>query len=461
MGDLEALAPQLGDALRFHDPVAVDGVPVNATIEPRDEDDLAAILVALGDARCAAIPLGAGTQLGFGNPPLRADCFVSLAAFAQIDDLDASEGVCHAGAGTKLADLRARVAEAGWELPLDDGGRGGTLGGALATAALAPRALGFGRPRDIVLGCEIVLGDGLRTRCGGRVVKNVTGYDMAKLYIGSLGSLGVLTGVWLRLAPRPEIVRVLQSEELVDDEEAVALGAFAARLTTARSCLLADEAHGVQATVELAGDAASVECEARELAGRGCRAADPALLDAVAARRFATLSGGMRIVVSALPTQLAACVSELRGAPADLLVLPGLGLVCARGSGAEAALLFESAARAARVGGGRMLCERAPLGAKRGRDVFAAPSSDVALSRALKARFDPCSVLNRGRFAGLVRWPPRPRRRAPIRSPRRARAGATSTRNRSIACIAGSACPRVRLIARPAASSRRRAAASI
>src|SRR6266850_1996232 len=179
MGDLEALAPQLGDALRFHDPVAIDGVPVNATIEPRDEDDLAAVLVAL-----------------------------------------------------------------------DDAGRGGTLGGALATAALAPRALGFGRPRDVVLGCEVVLADGLRTRCGGRVVKNVTGYDMAKLYVGSLGALGVITGAWLRLAPKPAQLRVLQSDEL-DDASAVALGGLAARLATARSCLLCDETRGLRATVEL------------------------------------------------------------------------------------------------------------------------------------------------------------------------------------------------------------------
>ncbi len=401
MGDLEALAPQLGDALRFHDPVAIDGVPVNATIEPRDDDDLAAVLAALGDARCAAIPLGAGTQLGFGNPPQRADCFLSLSAFAQIDELDASEGVCHAGAGTPLADLRARAREAGWELPLDDAGRGGTLGGALATAALAPRALGFGRPRDIVLGCEVVLADGLRTRCGGRVVKNVTGYDMAKLYVGSLGAIGVITGAWLRLAPKPEAVRVLQSEDQ-GDAEAIALGELAARLTTARSCLLCDETHGLRATVELAGDAASVERDARELEGHGLRGANPAQRDAVATRRFAGLSGAVRIVVSSLPTRLAACVGELRGAGAELLVLPGLGIVCARGSGADAAALFDAAARAARVGGGRMLCERAPLGAKRGRDMFAAPAAEVALSRALKARFDPCAVLNRGRFAGII-----------------------------------------------------------
>jgi glycolate oxidase FAD binding subunit len=401
VGDLEALAPMLGDALRFHDPVTVDGVPVNATIEPRDDDDLSAVLVVLGDAGCAAIPLGAGTQLGFGNPPQRADCFLSLTAFSGVDELDASEGVCHAGAGTPLADLRARAHEAGWELPLDDAGRGGTLGGALATAAIAPRALGFGRPRDVVLGCDVVLADGLRTRCGGRVVKNVTGYDMAKLYIGSLGSIGVITGAWLRLAPRPEAVRVLQSEEQ-SDAEAIGLGWIAARLTTVRSCLLCDETRGLQATVELAGDAASVERDAHELDACGLRVADAAVHDAAASRRFAGRSGVVRIVVSSLPTRLAACIGELRSARPELLVLPGLGLVCARGSGADAGALFDAAARAARVSGGRMVCELAPLAAKRGCDVFAPPPTDAVLTRALKARFDPRNVLNRGRFAGVV-----------------------------------------------------------
>ncbi len=401
MNGLEALAPQLGEALRSHDPIAVDGVPVTKTLVPRDADDLAALLAALGEERCAAIPLGAGTQLAFGNAPRRADCFVSLEAFSGVDELDASEGVCHAGAGTPLAELRARVTGSGWELPLDDAGRGGTLGGALATAALAPRALGFGRPRDVVLGCEVVLADGLRTRCGGRVVKNVTGYDMAKLYVGSLGSIGVITGAWLRLQPRPAAVRVLQSDEL-SDGEAIPLGVLAARLTTARSCLLSDETRGMRATVELAGDAASVERDAAELEQLGLRSASPALRDAAATLRFAGLAGSVRFVVSSLAAQLASCVKELRGSGAELLVMPGLGLVCARGSAEQAGALFDAAPRAARAGGGRWLCERAPHEAKRGRDVFGAQPADTALSRALKARFDPNDVLNRGRFAGLV-----------------------------------------------------------
>jgi glycolate oxidase FAD binding subunit len=404
MGDLEgleALAPRFGSALRFHESIAVDGVPVTATLAPRDEEALAGALVALGEARCAAIPLGAGTQLGLGNVPRRADCFLSLEAFAGIDELDASEGVCHAGAGTPLADLRARALEAGWELPIDDAGRGGTLGGALATASLAPRALGFGRPRDVVLGCEVVLADGLRTRCGGRVVKNVTGYDMAKLYTGSLGALGVITGAWLRLRPRPAAVRVLASDDLAD-ADAVALGVDAARLVTARSCLLSDEAHGMRATVELAGDAASVERDADRLAQRGLRVTTPALRDAAANRRYAGLPDTLRFVVSSLPTALAPCVALLRATGAELLVLPGLGLACARAPAGAAEALFEASAQAAQQGLGGFVCELAPPDVKRGRDVFGAPRAEAVLAHALKARFDLGEVLNRGRGAGGI-----------------------------------------------------------
>jgi len=401
VGDLEALATEWGDALRFHEPVRVDGVPVAATLAPPDERALAAALARLGEAGCAAIPRGAGTQLGFGNAPLRADCFVSLEHFSGVDELDASEGVCHAGAGTPLAVLRRRASEAGWELPLDDAGRGGTLGGALASAALAPRVQGFGRPRDVVLGCEVVLADGSRTRWGGRVVKNVTGYDMAKLYTGSLGALGVITGAWLRLRPVPEAVRVLQGDDL-GDADACRVGRDAARRPTARSCLLADEEHGLRPIVELAGDAASVAGDAEALTREGLRPAGAALQDAAAARRFAGPPGTLRLLVSFVPTGLEACLAPLRAEGAELLVLPGPGLLCALAPAEDAEALFAAAERAARAGGGRLACELAPADAKRGRDVFAATPAEVALTRALKARFDPRGVLNRGRFAGFV-----------------------------------------------------------
>jgi hypothetical protein len=196
-------------------------------------------------------------------------------------------------------------------------------------------------------------------------------------------------------------LRVLASDDLAD-AAAVPLGIEAARLPTARSCLLSDETGGLRAIVELAGDAASVDRDAEHLAKSGLRLTTPALRDAAATRRYAGLPGSLRFVVSSLPTALEPCVALLRPTGAELLVLPGLGLVCARAPASSADALFDAAAGAAQQGLGRFLCELAPPEAKRGRDVFGAPRPEVVLGHALKARFDLAEVLNRGRGAGGI-----------------------------------------------------------
>ena len=211
----------------------------------------------------------------------------------------------------------------------------------------------------------------------------------------------MITGAWLRSSARARR-GAGRAERRASDGAALAARRPCRALVTVRSCLLCDETRGLRATVELAGDAASVERDAALLEERGLRRANPMLRDAAAMRRFAGLAGAIRLVISALPNRLESCVIELRGTSAELLVLPGLGLVCVRSSGDEVDALFAAAARAARVGGGRMLCERAPHDVKRGRGVFSAPPADAVLSRALKARFDPAGVLNRGRFAGII-----------------------------------------------------------
>ena len=400
--DLASLGLPDGVARRAHAEEPVDGVPVATTLAPETPEALAATLRVLDEAGLAALPRGAGTQLGLGNPPRRADAFVSLEKLDDVEVLDRAEGVCHAAAGVPLEALRGLVAESGWELPLDDASRGGTLGGALASVAVAPRAAGFGRPRDAVLGLEVALVDGSLTSCGGRVVKNVTGYDLAKLYLGSLGALGVITSAWLRLRPRPEAREVLTGSPLADRqacERAVAWSRGAAL----RSVFFRDTGSGLEPWVELAGDTVSVSGELERLGGEGLVRAEPADRDAAAARRFAASEDSARYAVSCLPARLGACVAALRESGAALMLLPGSNLVIARpDAGCDADEGFAVAARAAEAGGGRFLCEAAPPAHKAGRDVFAAPASEVALSRSLKAQFDPKGTLNPGRFAGGV-----------------------------------------------------------
>jgi glycolate oxidase FAD binding subunit len=407
---LQALATDLGVAVEIvsHEPVAIDGVPVGVTLRPRDADALARTLRAVSERGLAVVPVGGGRHLGLGNVPRRVDALLSTVHLSGVDACEPAEGVCHAGAGTRLGALRARVAESGWELPLD-APDDASLGGALATAAVGPRSLGFGAPRDVVLGLEVVLGSGERTHCGGRVVKNVTGYDLPRLYTGSLGSLCVIEGAWLRLRPRPERTRRLALPERPTAAALVA-GIAASRLASARACVLRGSAQaGLRGVVELAGAVATVDRDAAWLVREhGASEAGSSALDA-ASDTDADLAGkpGVRFRIPALPSHLSAALAAL-GAGVPVVVHPGLRLLYASFTLADAddavgaARAFEAAAAAARQAAGGFRCEAAPPAAKRGRDVFGPAAAELPLVRALKQRFDPRGVLSPGRFVGCV-----------------------------------------------------------
>lgn len=402
----EALTQAAGeDGLEQHAVQEVDGVALEWTLRPADGAALARSLAALGRHGAGALVRGGGSRLGLGNPPRRADLFLSTERIVGVDEFDPGEGVCHVAAGTRLRELRERVAGGGWELPFDPPGEGATLGGTLASAALGPRALGFGPPRDSVLGLEVVLATGERTRCGGRVVKNVTGYDLNKLYTGSLGTLGVIEAAWLRLRPLARRVRVLAAEPA----QGCAVGLAAARRPSARAAaLLAADRPGGRLLVEFAGDEPGVDRDAEWFSdAHGAREVDEAELGSARSQQGETPSGGARFRISALASRLDAALAALRDAGARVLVYPGLGLLYAgfalapeEAGAAERA--FDAATRAARAGGGAWLLEEAPVSAKRARDVFGGEAELLPLVRALKARFDPADVLNPGRFMGSV-----------------------------------------------------------
>ncbi|MDX1648862.1 MAG: FAD-binding protein, partial [Myxococcota bacterium] len=147
-------------------------------LRPADGGTLATALRVLAEHRLPALVRGGGTK----TPPgagVGARVVLDTGALGGVRELDVDEGVAQVGAGLPLAELAAALEGSGWEAPLDPPGEAGTVGGALAAAAVGPR---FGHPRDVVLGLDVALATGERTRCGGRVVKNVTGYDLAKLH---------------------------------------------------------------------------------------------------------------------------------------------------------------------------------------------------------------------------------------------------------------------------------------
>jgi len=169
------------------------------TVSPASAEEISEILKLASSERWTVVP--AGGMMWFNSP---ANLIVSTQRLNQIIEHEPADLIAIAQAGVKLTDFNAKLAENGQWLPLDppDDGRA-TLGGVVATGIGGPQQFGYGRPRGSVIGMKVVLADGSMIKAGGRVVKNVAGYDLCKLFTGSYGSLGIITELNFKLRPRP------------------------------------------------------------------------------------------------------------------------------------------------------------------------------------------------------------------------------------------------------------------
>jgi glycolate oxidase FAD binding subunit len=176
-----------------------------AIVSPQNAEQAAAVLRVCTENRWIVEPAGGGTWLDWGCPPERVDVILSAERLAGITDYNAADLVISVAAGTPLAEVSETVAFDRQMLGMDPPARpGATVGATIATASAGPLRFSVGTPRDQVLGIELVTGDGRVVRLGGRVVKNVAGYDLVRLVVGSRGTLGFITHAHLRLRPAPE-----------------------------------------------------------------------------------------------------------------------------------------------------------------------------------------------------------------------------------------------------------------
>jgi glycolate dehydrogenase FAD-binding subunit len=183
---------------------SVDGVVPGLLVRPGTQDEVSKALAACAGANAAVIPWGGGTAMGLGNRPRRADVVLLLDRLDQIVEFDAANLCVTVEAGAKLATLQAALAQKKEILPLDPPADAKvTAGGLVATNLSGPSRLLYGTARDWVLGMRVAMPDGERVHCGGKVIKNVSGYDMNKLFIGSFGTLGIITEVTFKLLPLP------------------------------------------------------------------------------------------------------------------------------------------------------------------------------------------------------------------------------------------------------------------
>jgi glycolate oxidase FAD binding subunit len=179
-------------------------VSAPAIEKPASAEELARILHEAATARHAVTPVGGGRAMGMGNPVERCDVELHTTRLDRVLEHSQADMVVSVEAGITLEALQAELAKAGQFLPLDPhASPGHTIGGLLATGWTGPLRMRYGSPRDFLIGVRVALPDGKLASGGGRVVKNVSGYDMMKLHYGALGSLGVIVAASFKAFPRP------------------------------------------------------------------------------------------------------------------------------------------------------------------------------------------------------------------------------------------------------------------
>ncbi|MHB8488031.1 MAG: FAD-binding oxidoreductase [Candidatus Dormibacteria bacterium] len=378
---------------------AVGGVAPGLVVSPADEMEVASVLSAAGARGLTVVARGGGTKIEWGSPPERCDVVLSTSRLEGIVDHEPADLVCVVRAGTSLTSLQERLTVApGFRqrLMLDPPqGAAATIGGVVATAASGPLRTRFGTPRDLVIGASFVLSDGTVGRSGGKVVKNVAGFDVAKLLVGSLGTLAVITEVAFRLHPLPAASRTV----VLEARSASELCGFASGIGRLQVTPSVVDLHWPQGVVMVRFDSsergAVVQAErvVRELGGRILADDEETALTAAVAGSPWTGSGVVA-AVALMPSRIGALLSST-SAPCDALALrPLLGTGEVRFA-PEALAAVTAAVRAA---GGRLVI-------RRGDAVAAGDIEDevlLDLMRSVKRQLDPGRTLSPGRQVGGI-----------------------------------------------------------
>ena len=434
---LEALATELSpEAVVPSDPDrdAVDGVRPGLCARVDSAGAVAAALAICQRLDAVVVPRGGGSHLGLGQPPERVDLLLDLSELNAVIEYRPADLTLAVAAGARLADVQSLLAGEGQMLALDPASEpSSTVGGMVAANLSGPRRAGSGTARDLVIGLDVAGANGLVTRSGGMVVKNVTGYDLPKAHIGALGTLGVITRVNLKIMPRPSVERTLVmpladpaaagaaigavidsplvssgfdlvQRELTPD---IAVGDGDAWLLAMR---VAGTAGGVAAQLAMATDAVAPHADADGVTLDG-EAQEGFWRDADGLARSPTdIRSQMTCRLNALSSQTPSLVGSAAEIGQDLGLRTTAsaramhGVVRVRAAGTDdAGVLTEFVQRlrtAAGRLGGTLVIEYASAEVKQAAGVWgvAADAPDVQAMDALRAAFDPGRIINRGRF---------------------------------------------------------------
>jgi len=421
--------------------LSVDGKAQQCIVYPSCAEEVAAVLRCAAEHELAIIACRNGTKLGVGNPPRRYDVALSLKEMNRAWHYEADDLTITVEPGMKFGDFQHFVGRQGLWLPLDPpGGARASLGGIVATNAAGPLRLYYGAPRDMVLGMKIATAEGKVVKAGGRVVKNVAGYDIAKLLIGSYGTLGVIVETSFKLFPLPSeretfviaagtlgIARDLRQRILhspLTPLRMVLLNAHAAELTLAGTPQ-ERPAKEPEIWLEMAGSPRVLERCHRELADLAKAAGTPLRRLAFDEAenvwtRISDLqswlpgrSAGAVILKALLPDAsseelMSRAEQEAENDKAQLAGVAQLGVgvlhLCLLSEAATPAILgLIRRLRSATEGlGGVLIVERCLWDIKDRVDVWGSLGDDFAVMKKVKETWDPKGTLSPGRFLGRL-----------------------------------------------------------
>ena len=443
---LDAVTPQ--DRLAEY---AIDGVTPRAVVEAPDRQAVAELLAWAAARRLPVFPRGGGTQMGLGNAPGEVGLVLAMGRQSRVLDYEPADLTATVEAGISLDRLREQLSAWGQFLPLESPQPGkSTIGGVLAANTTGAMRHSYGQPRDWLIGVAVVGADGRETKAGGRVVKNVTGYDLNKLYTGSMGTLGVIVEATFKLSPAPARRGALAAEfgtlaEAISAGRSLLRQACAPQAVQVVDGLVAQRLAAGRAGAPVftrprgpAGDGDVVALalfagrpralqrrmeECARILGELGESRPSALDDAesvalVQGLNAVTWSGernpDLVIKLNLPPASLAETLQRLReesppGLPPGVAADPGFGTARMlwwpgpdgeRLDEAEALGVIARAREAASSAGGFAVVEYCPPSLKRQTDVWGGAPQGLEVMRRIKLNFDPRGILNPGRFVG-------------------------------------------------------------
>jgi len=440
----EANVIQDSDKLKAY---ALDGKRPKVVVSPKTIDEVSKIVVHANQQHLTIVPMGNGTKMGMGGVPKKMDIVLSTGRLNRMTDCDCDNLTLAAESGITLNEVQKRLAKEGkgYSLPLDPSYTDkATLGGIVATNSSGPKRLLYGTARDLIIGTKAIFPNGDVVISGGKTVKNVSGYDMCKLLIGSYGTLGIICEMTFKLLPLPEkeatlLFNFARLEEAYGFAREVRNSQFIPSSIETLNAMAVQEMKSPMGmppngnyliAIGLEGVSEGIERQLSGLSDMGKKhgALEALTLNAekhhafwIALRDFPQdLKENYPNLISLKSNFLISKWGEMLKSYENIVQEKGIGcaFLCHSGNGILYSYILSEKNLRSKIGSlieiieklkseavkneGNLVVELSPLSIKKKVDVWGQPRSDSQMMCRLKEQIDPTGILNPGRFVGGI-----------------------------------------------------------